>query len=122
CRDGTARYDLRQDHLRTRRDRVLRRDPCRCTVRPVPVAPRRCSAASRRGGPEDGWLASPTLGGLHQERHPTDRLDNQRFALQRLAGKEEQVERIPETNPPDDEEDSVAKQVLPEHEIGRASC
>ena len=54
------------------------------------------------------------IGGFHQERHPADRLHDQRLALQRLPGEEEQVERIPQTDPPDDQEDSVAEQVLPE--------
>ena len=54
---------------------------------------------------------SRDVGGLHQERHPADRLDDPRLALQRLPGEEEQVERIPQTDPPDDEEDSVAEQV-----------
>jgi hypothetical protein len=54
------------------------------------------------------------MDGLHQERHPTDRVDDQRLPLQRLPGEEEQVERIPQTDPPDDQEDSIAKQVLPE--------
>jgi hypothetical protein len=30
--------------------------------------------------------SSPDVGGLHQERHPADRLDDPRLALQRLSG------------------------------------
>jgi len=33
---------------------------------------------------------------LHNERHSADRLNDLRLALQRLPGKEEQVEWIPE--------------------------
>jgi hypothetical protein len=51
---------------------------------------------------------------LHHKRHPADRLDDLRLTLQRLPGEEEQVERIPQPDPSDDEEDSVAEQVLPE--------
>ena len=50
---------------------------------------------------------SRDVAGLHQERHPADLLDDPRLALQRLPGEEEQIERIPQADPPDDEEDSV---------------
>ena len=75
------------------------------------LAPRVAVRNSKHGDDPDG---SRDVGGMHEERHPADRLDDQRLALQWLPGEEEQVERIPQTDPADDEEDSVAEQVLPE--------